>query len=138
MEYVRRILVDVNEFQRKVLDYIHSDKLDKMISNTIFSDNLEYKNAIIQGMIIASMLTSKCELTCVKDNNKLNISYNDRIEKNMMQMTVKGLREILDGMKDNAKIFCGLSEGSNINKVISCESPNRDKGTWDFINLLHD
>lgn len=138
MEYVRRILVDVNELQRKVLDYIHSDKLDKMISNTIFSDNLEYKNAIIHGMIIASILTSKCELTCVKDNNKLNTSYNDRIEKNMMQMTAKGLREILDGMKDDAKIFCGLSEGSSIKKVISCESPSGDKGTWGFINLLHD
>ena len=57
---------------------------------------------------------------------------------NNMQMTVKELKEIIDGMKDDAKIFCGLSEDSGMHKVTSYEYPSGDKSTWDFINLAHD
>lgn len=54
------------------------------------------------------------------------------------QMTVKELKEVLDGMNGDAKIFCGLSEDGGIHKVTSYEYPNGDKSTWDFINLAHD
>ena len=62
-----KIVVDTNEFQQKVLDYINSDDIDKMISNTVFADKPECKSAIIHGMLIASMLTSTCETMYVKD-----------------------------------------------------------------------
>lgn len=55
-----------------------------------------------------------------------------------MQMTVKELKEILDGMRDDAKIFCGLSEDGSMHKVTSYEYPSGDKSTWYFINLAHD
>ncbi len=62
-----KIVVDTNEFQQKVLDYISSDDIDKMISNTVFADKPECKSAIIHGMLIASMLTSACELMYVRE-----------------------------------------------------------------------
>ena len=62
-----KIVVDTNEFQQKVLDYINSDDIDKMISNTVFADKPECKSAIIHGMSIASMLTSACELMYVRE-----------------------------------------------------------------------
>jgi hypothetical protein len=55
-----KILIDSTEFQQKVLDYISSCEIDKMIDTTVFKDNQEYKQAIIYGMVIASMLTSRC------------------------------------------------------------------------------
>ena len=55
-----------------------------------------------------------------------------------MQMTVKELKEILDGMRDDAKIFCGLEEDGNMYKVTSYEYPSGDKSTWEFINLAHE
>lgn len=54
-----KILIDSTEFQQKVLDYISSCEIDKMIDTTVFKDNQEYKQAIIYGMVIASMLTSR-------------------------------------------------------------------------------
>lgn len=55
-----KMLIDSTEFQQKVLDYISSCEIDKMIDTTVFKDNQECKQAIIHGMIIASMLTSRC------------------------------------------------------------------------------
>ena len=55
-----------------------------------------------------------------------------------MQMTVKELKEILDSMRDDAKIFCGLEEDVNMYKVTSYEYPAGDKSTWEFINLAHE
>lgn len=50
-----KILIDSTEFQQKVLDYISSCEIDKMIDTTVFKDNQEYKQAIIYGMVIASI-----------------------------------------------------------------------------------
>lgn len=65
-----KILIDPSEFQQKVLDYIGSDELDKMIDNTVFKNNPECKSAITHGMAIASMLTSRCEKIYVKKETK--------------------------------------------------------------------
>ena len=76
-------VIDAQEFQQKVLDYISSDELDEMINNTVFVGKPECKSAIAHGMAIASMLTSTCESMHIKDNkngeklmeenNKINI-----------------------------------------------------------------
>lgn len=34
-----KLYIEVNEFQQKVLDYIASEDIDKMINDTIFADN---------------------------------------------------------------------------------------------------
>lgn len=65
-----KIVVDVREFQKKILDYINSGELDKMISNTVFAGKPECKSAIIHGMAIASMITSECELIGIKDDDR--------------------------------------------------------------------
>lgn len=63
-----KILINPTEFQQKVLDYIYSDELDKIIDSSIFKDNPECKRAIIHGMVIASMLTCRCEKIYVKED----------------------------------------------------------------------
>lgn len=60
-------VINVEEFQQKILDYISSDELDKMISNTVFAGKSECKSAVAHGMALASMLTSTCEIMYVKD-----------------------------------------------------------------------
>ena len=60
-DFSNKILIDSTEFQQKVLDYISSCEIDKMIDATVFKDNQECKQAIIHGMAIASMLTSRCK-----------------------------------------------------------------------------
>ena len=54
------ILIDSTEFQQKVLDYISSDEFENMVNTTVFKDNDNCKHAIAHGMVIASMLTSRC------------------------------------------------------------------------------
>lgn len=65
-----RILIDSKEFQQKVLDYIGSEEIDKMIRSTIFDGKPECKSAIIHGMCIASMLASYCEPFCIIEKSK--------------------------------------------------------------------
>lgn len=62
MKEINCALVDITEFQSKILDYIASDELDKMINNTIFADDTHARLAVSHGMAIAAMLTSQCDL----------------------------------------------------------------------------
>lgn len=60
-EYSYKNLIDVNEFQQKLLEYINSEELDNMIKQTIFKDKQDCKMAINYGMSLASMLTTMCK-----------------------------------------------------------------------------
>lgn len=65
-----KIFIDTKEFQQKILDYINSEEIDKMIRSTIFDGKPECRSAIIHGMCMASMLTSYCEPFCIIENGK--------------------------------------------------------------------
>ena len=65
-----KVLIDSKELQQKVLDYINSEEIDKMIRSTIFDGKPECKSAIIHGMCVASMLTSYCEPFCIIEKSK--------------------------------------------------------------------
>lgn len=54
-------LIDSKEFQTKVLDYITSEDFDEAFNNTIFADKQECKGAMLHGMCMAAILTSKCK-----------------------------------------------------------------------------
>lgn len=54
------MFIDVNEYQKKILDIIGSNELDKIIASSVYADNHEFRMAILYGMTIASMYTSQC------------------------------------------------------------------------------
>ena len=55
------ILIDAQKFQQKILNCVTTKEVDKFFDNTIFADDKKYKQAMIYGMCIASMMTSDCE-----------------------------------------------------------------------------
>ena len=60
---MEKLLVDTSEYQKRVLDCIGSEEIDKFFGSTMFAGLPEsnmYKQAMIHGMIIASMMTSQC------------------------------------------------------------------------------
>ena len=61
MEDNYKTLIDSTEFQEKILDYVGSDEIDKIIDSSVFKDNPECKKAVIYGMTIAAMLVSRCK-----------------------------------------------------------------------------
>ena len=63
-----KILIDSQELQQIILDYIRNGEFDKMFNSTVFKDNPDYRLAMIHGMIIASMLSSRCKYNLVKDS----------------------------------------------------------------------
>ena len=63
------VLIDSREFQQKILDFISSDEFDKIFNSTVFADKPECKQAMIHGMCVASMLTSRCDHLVVKQSN---------------------------------------------------------------------
>ena len=69
---IYRVLIDSKEFQQKVLDYIGSEEIDKVIRTTSFDGKPECKSAIIYGMCLASMLTNNCEPFYIIENCKSN------------------------------------------------------------------
>ena len=65
-----RILIDSSEFQSMILNYIGSDNIDKMFNNTRFASekkSKDYKQAMIHGMLYASILTCKCNPIHIKE-----------------------------------------------------------------------
>ena len=64
------MLINPTEFQELILNYIGSDEFNKMVDNTVFTDDAKYKSAIMHGMCIASMLTSRCNKFYVVPNNE--------------------------------------------------------------------
>lgn len=53
--------IDIREFQTKILEFISSDEIDKFFNCTTFANIPECKQAMIYGMCIAAMLTSRLE-----------------------------------------------------------------------------
>lgn len=71
-KYNYKVLIDNQEFQSKVLDFIDSTEFDTLFRSSMFNtynehENKKNKGAIIHGMMLASMLTSKCKPLCVKE-----------------------------------------------------------------------
>lgn len=50
--------INVEEFQRKILDFIGSKKYKEMVSCTVFADDPRCINAITHGLSLAAMLAS--------------------------------------------------------------------------------
>lgn len=57
---MKETFISVYEFQEMILKYIYSDEIDKIVGSTIFKDDPNGKRAIIHGMLMASIITSKC------------------------------------------------------------------------------
>ena len=67
-------LIDTEEFQQLILDYINTDKVGKWFTTTVFSekDNAdELRSAMIHGMLVAAMLTTQCRH--IEINDPINI-----------------------------------------------------------------
>ncbi len=66
---MEKLLIDSTEYQQKVLDCIGSGEIDKFFGATYFKNLPEAdmcKQAMIYGMAIASMMTSRCDLLVIK------------------------------------------------------------------------
>lgn len=61
------LCVSITEFQNKILDAITSGEVDKFYKCTQISEEYgdKYKQAMIYGMTIASMMTSQCNIITV-------------------------------------------------------------------------
>lgn len=66
---MEKLLIDSTEYQQKVLDSISSEEIDKFFGATYFKNLPEAdmcKQAMIYGMAIASMMTSRCDRIVIK------------------------------------------------------------------------
>lgn len=66
---MEKLLIDTTEYQKKVLDCIASEEIDKFFGATYFKNLPEAdmcKQAMIYGMAIASMMTSRCNQIVIK------------------------------------------------------------------------
>ena len=65
-----KILIDVQEYQKRILDVMTSEEIDKYFNCTVFNekeDKVGYKSAMIHGMCIASLLTTDCDLVIAEE-----------------------------------------------------------------------
>lgn len=53
-------------------------------------------------------------------------------------MTIKDLKKIVEGMNDNAEIYCGCEVGKNKFKITGCEHPVGKKEKWDYLKLEYE
>lgn len=63
------VMIDTQEFQKRILDLITTEEIDKYFNCTIFAekkDRQSYKAAMIHGMCIASMMVSDCNCKIIE------------------------------------------------------------------------
>lgn len=66
---MEKLLIDSTGYQQKVLDCISSEEIDKFFGATYFKNLPEAdmcKQAMIYGMAITSMMTSRCDQIVIK------------------------------------------------------------------------
>lgn len=106
------VLIDSNEFQKKVLDCINNqEEIDKLFHNTIFGDDPKCKQAMIHGMCIASMMTSQCEPTLVKITDQ---KYPD------CKSFVESLISVFEDMAKRETLLTGknISQEDLLNQIV--------------------
>lgn len=67
---MEKVMIDTTEYQQKVLDCIGSEEVNKFFNSTMFAGTPESsmcKQAMIHGMVIASMITSRCNQVIVEE-----------------------------------------------------------------------
>ena len=73
---MEKLLIDISEYQQKVLDCISSEEINKFFDSTIFAgipESSMCKQAMIHGIIIASMMTSQCDHVIVEELSLIHI-----------------------------------------------------------------
>lgn len=55
------VFIDTEEYQKLILNLMHSEEINKMIDATIYKDDERAKAAIRYGMAMASLYTCKCQ-----------------------------------------------------------------------------
>ena len=100
-------LIDTTEFQQLIYDYITTSKIDEWFNTTVFSEKNnadELRNVMINGMLLASMLTIQCKH--VEFNDSFNIE-----ETQLEQVVVDGdvinnLQEAADWLRESGICDC--------------------------------
>ena len=73
MKRMERVLIDQYKFQQRILDCVTTDEVDKIFNATVFASNpesQECRQAMIHGMIMASMMTCQCDPIFITENIK--------------------------------------------------------------------
>lgn len=66
------LLIDTEEYQKLILNLMHSEEINQMINATVYKDDERAKAAIRYGMAMASLYTCKCKpYTMPKDMQEL-------------------------------------------------------------------
>lgn len=66
-----KVLIEAEEFQTMILKYIESEEFNKHFAHTKFCElacSNECKQAMMHGMAIASLMTSRCHKLVIKEN----------------------------------------------------------------------
>lgn len=66
------VLIDREEFQSEVLSFVYSDEFDTSFNATVFSGNDLCKQAMRQGALLASAVSSKCKSVVIKAEQMTN------------------------------------------------------------------
>lgn len=70
-DYKYHVFIKTDEFQKRILHCITSEEINKFFNNTVFNDDVRYKEAMVHGMLIASMMTSYCKPFMVKIKDEI-------------------------------------------------------------------
>lgn len=107
-------LIDTEEFQQLILDYINTDKVDKWFTTTVFSekDNAdELRSAMIHGMLVAAMLTTQCRHIEINDPINIEEPSINIEETKLEQVVIDGdvihnLQEAADWLRESGICDC--------------------------------
>lgn len=65
------VLIDTEEYQKLILNLMHSEEINKMIDATIYKDDERAKDAIRYGMAMASLYTCRCQRYIISTEDQM-------------------------------------------------------------------
>lgn len=103
------VLIDTEEYQKLILNLMHSEEIDEMINATVYKDDERAKAAIRYGMAIASLYTCKCQ----RYKSAKELEDQLRIKTNMLKATESKVEELYEKLEENNKFIDAVQRAYN-------------------------
>ena len=107
------ILIDKVDFQKKILDCITSEEVDKYFYSAHFKEDSQCRQAMIYGLTIASLLANICQTKIIINNEKDSpIKYEFKNGESIKAVNEEGCQETEDKQTHNTGKLpqCPLNE----------------------------
>ena len=125
------ILIDQVDFQKKILDCVTSEEIDKYFYSAQFKNDSQCRQAMIYGMTIASLLVNQCKPKIViKDEKDSLIKYEFKNGESIKVVNKEDCQETKDKQVTNCEDLQQYADAKTVYEEIGYLMQEIDSRIW--------